>query len=95
MKKSLKITISGTVQNVGLRAHIKKHAELLKVEGTAENTEDGKVILYVCGESERLDALIDAVYEGTPKADIESVEIESYAIPRNFRGVFRVIGDDD
>lgn len=95
VKRSLKITVSGVVQNVGLRQHIQLAAEKLRLEGTAENTEDGKVVLYVSGESEHLDSLIDAVYEGTKKAKIEDVEIESNTTPRNFRGVFRLIGDEE
>ncbi len=95
MKRSLKITVSGVVQKVGLRQHIQEAAEKLKLEGTAENTEDGKVVLYVAGESEKLDSLIDCIYEGTKKASIEDVEIESNTAPRNFRGVFRLIGDEE
>lgn len=95
VKRSLKITVSGVVQNVGLREHIQQAAERLRLEGTAENTEDGKVVLYVAGESERLDSLIDSIYEGTKKASIDDVEIESNTSPRNFRGVFRLIGDEE
>lgn len=95
MKRSLRITVGGKVQNVGLREKIKKVAEELKVEGTAENTEDGSVVIYVSGESETLDALIDAIYEGTKQSSIEFVDVESNTTPRSFRGVFRIIGDDE
>ena len=95
VKRSLKITVSGVVQNVGLRQHIQLVAEKLRLEGTAENTEDGKVIIYAAGEGEKLDSLIDAIYEGTKGATIEDVEVESNTAPRNFRGVFRLIGDEE
>ncbi len=95
MKRSLRITVGGKVQNVGLREKIKTVAEDLKVEGTAENTDAGTVIIYVSGEGEALDSLIDAIYEGTKTSVIEYVDVESNTTPRNFRGVFRVIGEDE
>lgn len=95
MKRSLKIIVSGVVQKVGLREHIQEAATKLRLEGTAENTEDGKILLFVAGESDRLDSLIDAIYEGTKKASIEDVEVESNTAPKNFRGVFRLIGDEN
>jgi acylphosphatase len=95
MKRSLRITVGGKVQNVGLRERIKNVAEELRVEGTAENADDGSVLIYVSGESEKLDSLIDAIYEGTQQSSIEFVDVESNTTPRNFRGVFRVIGEDE
>lgn len=95
MKRSLKITVGGKVQNVGLREHIKLAAESLRLEGTAENTDDGTLLIFISGESEKLDSLIDAIYEGTDDSQIEFVDVESNTSPKNYRGVFRVIGDDE
>ena len=95
MKRSLKITVSGVVQKVGLRQHIQNTAETLRLEGTVENADDGTVIVYAAGESEKLDSLIDAIYEGTKKSSIEDVNVESNTAPKNFRNVFRLIGDEE
>ena len=94
MKKSVRLTVSGNVQGVGLREHIKKHAEELSLQGTVQNSTDGTVVLYVTGPDERLEQLIDCIYQGTSKAIIDRIIAESFANHKDFRGVFRIIGDE-
>ena len=94
MKKSIKLTISGNVQGVGLRELLKQKAEVLGIHGTVQNSSDGTVILHVTGSDEKLEDLIDAIYLGTTKADVAEVAIESFNTHKDFRGVFRVIGED-
>ena len=52
MRRCVKITIKGTVQGVGYRHFIQKHAEKLSLEGSIQNEEDGTVLACVCGPSE-------------------------------------------
>lgn len=93
MKKSLKLTITGLVQGVGLRTHIQEQASKIgKLEGTAQNMPDGSIVVLVCGEAENVDALVDQVYKGTPKAKIELVLTEALVNTKELRGVFRIIG---
>jgi acylphosphatase len=95
MKRSIRLIVSGTVQGVGLREHIKKHAEQLGLQGTVQNVADGTVVVYVTGQDTQLEELIDAIYWGTPKTAIGRVAIESFTSHKDFRGVFRVIGDEN
>ena len=93
MKKSLKITVQGKVQGVGYQEFVKKCATKLAIEGTAQNIEQGKVLIYASGTSEVLEDLIDFLYRGTPTSKINEVSCESYSSDKDFHGVFRVIGE--
>ncbi|MBD3231610.1 acylphosphatase [Candidatus Dependentiae bacterium] len=92
MRRCVKITIIGKVQDVGYRSFAKKNAEKFQIEGIAQNQEDGSVLITVCGDSNKLDDFIDALYKGPPKAKVNDVLVEPFLQDRDFRGVFRVIG---
>lgn len=93
MRKSLKISVSGKVQGVSYRAFVQKHAQALGIEGTAQHAEDATVIIYACGLAANLEKFIDALYKGTPEAKISDLFVEPFVNEKDFRGVFRVIGD--
>ena len=94
MKQCLKITVTGEVQGVGYREFVQKQAINLEVEGTVHNVSTGSVVIYACGLSENLDDLIDALYKGPKKSKVENISAEPLVVPKEFRGVFRVIGVD-
>jgi acylphosphatase len=93
VKQCLKIRIFGTVQGVGYREFIKKKASKLKVEGTIQNEHDKSVTVFVCGLSEDLDKIIDALYQGIPQSKVEDIKVEPLINKKDFRGVFRIIGN--
>lgn len=92
MKRCVKITVSGKVQNVSYRAFAQKKAQVLGIEGTVQNAENGCVVIYGCGPSEQLDTFIDHLYEGTPDTQIKELTVEPFINEKDFRGVFRIIG---
>lgn len=92
MKQCLKITVLGNVQGVGYREFVQKRAEQYSIEGTIQNTEEGTVLIYVCGLSANLDKLIDVLYKGTAKSEVKDVAIEPFVKEKDFRSVFRIIG---
>jgi acylphosphatase len=93
MRRCLKIRVTGKVQGVAYRAFAQKSAHDLGLEGTIQNEENGNITIYTCGPSEKLDKFIDALYQGTPAAQITDVLTEPFVNEKNFRGVFRIIGD--
>lgn len=93
MKKCLKIRVCGNVQGVAYRAHTKKHADTLGIEGTVQNSDDGSVLIYACGNAVNLEKLLDVLYKGTPDSSVEDLIAEPFLNEKNFRGVFRIIGD--
>ena len=92
MRQCLKIIVMGKVQDVGFRHYVQKEAEKLNVEGTVHNADNGSVHILACGNSEKLDDLIDIIYKGTSKAKVENVSTEPLTQVKDFRGVFRIIG---
>ncbi|MCB9493068.1 MAG: acylphosphatase [Epsilonproteobacteria bacterium] len=95
MKKCLKITVSGKVKGVGYREYAKKHATNLEIEGTAQNSDDDQqVIIYARGQADNLEKFIDHLYKGSTKSKVEDIFAEPFTQERDFRGVFRVIGQD-
>ncbi len=94
MKQCVKIKVSGKVQGVGYREFVKKHAQKLSIEGATQNSDDKKcVLIQACGLSENLDKLIDSLYKGTPKSKIEDIHVEPLINKKNFREVFRILGE--
>lgn len=94
MKRCIKIKVLGKVQGVAYRSFVQKFATKLGIEGTVQNMEDKKtVIIFACAVSEKLDELIDLLYEGTKESEVEDVQVEPLIQPKEFRGVFRVIGN--
>ncbi|MCK4265435.1 acylphosphatase [Candidatus Babeliales bacterium] len=93
MKQCLKIIVTGKVQEVGYRDFVKKNAEDNFIEGTVQNLEDSSILIYACGLSDNLDNLIDCLYKGTSKSKVQDLSIEPFVNEKDFRGVFRIIGD--
>jgi acylphosphatase len=93
MKKCLKIHVSGNVHGVGYRAYTQKQASSLNIQGSVQNSEDGSVLIYACGDSMDLEKFIDYLYKGTAASLVEDLIAEPFINEKDFRGVFRIIGD--
>ena len=92
MRRCSRIVVRGKVQGVLYRDFVKKSAQVLDIEGTVQNANDGSVIINACGTKEKLDDFIDSLYEGPKKSQVQQVEEEPITHGRDFRGVFRIIG---
>jgi acylphosphatase len=93
MRKCLKIHVLGKVQAISYRTAAQKHAQNLGIEGVVQNAEDESVIIYACGPSDNLDKFIDFLYKGTSDSKIIDLIAEPFVNEKDFRGVFRIIGD--
>ena len=93
MKKSLKITVIGKVQGVGYREFVQSNARRLGIIGTVQNTLDGNVSILATGQADKLEDLLDALYQGTPTSVVKEVVAEGVGAEKDFREVFRVIGE--
>jgi len=70
------IIISGNVQCVFFRKYTKQKADELKLTGWVKNTEDGNVELFAQGDENKVEALIQWCHQGSPKAEVEGVEVK-------------------
>ena len=74
MKKSVRLYIQGTVQGVFFRNFIKENAEKDDVRGFVRNLEDGRVEVFLEGNNENVDKMIELCKKGPKHSDIKKVE---------------------
>lgn len=82
MKKSVRIYIEGVVQGVFFRNFIKENAEMNNVNGFTRNLEDGRVEIFLEGDSDNVDKVIEICQKGPKYSQIKNVQIK----PETFQG---------
>ncbi len=89
MKKSVRLYINGTVQGVFFRIFVKENAERYDVKGFVRNLEDGRIEVFLEGNSEEVNKMIELCKKGPKHAQIRNVEIK----PERFQSfkVFKVL----
>ena len=75
MMKHININISGAVQGVGFRFSAYEKFVELGVQGKAENTNDGGVLIDAEGQEDKLEQLIDWSRRGPAGARVENAQI--------------------
>lgn len=74
---SYKITVKGKVQGVSFRNYAKNKAQELGLCGYVKNLRNGDVELKIEGEEAKIYEMVDWCHFGSPRAQVESVEIET------------------
>ncbi|GAA5504149.1 acylphosphatase [Deinococcus xinjiangensis] len=68
--------VSGTVQGVGYRNWVQRHARDLDLRGYAENLSDGRVEVIAEGGQAELDRLLHWLRRGPPHARVTEVQTQ-------------------
>ena len=76
MKKAVRLYIKGTVQGIFFRQFIKDNAERNNVRGFVRNLEDGRVEVFIEGNQEDVEKMIELCKKGPKHSQIEDVEIK-------------------
>ncbi len=76
MKKSVRVYIDGTVQGIFYRAFVKENAEKENVKGFVRNLEDGRVEVFLEGDTEDVDKMVELCKTGPKHSDIKKVEVK-------------------
>ena len=89
MKKSIRVYLSGSVQGVFFRAFIKENAERYDVKGFTRNLEDGRIEIFLEGDSDNVNKMIELCKKGPKHSQIRNVEIK----PERFQDlkVFKIL----
>ncbi|MBU3907449.1 MAG: acylphosphatase [Nanoarchaeota archaeon] len=74
MKKSIRLYITGTVQEVFFRAFVKENAERYNVKGFVRNLEDGRLEVFLEGDANDVNKLIELCKQGPKHSQITKVE---------------------
>ena len=83
MKKSVRLYIDGTVQGVFFRGFVKENAERYNVKGFIRNLSDGRIEVFLEGNSEEVNKMIELCQKGPRHSIIKKVEIK----PERFQGI--------
>jgi len=74
MKKSIRLLISGTVQGVFFRRFVKDNADKNDVRGFVRNLEDGRLEVFLEGDSEKVDNMIEICRRGPAHSNLRKLE---------------------
>jgi len=85
MKKSVRLYINGTVQGVFFRMFVKENAERYDVKGFVRNLEDGRVEVFLEGDANNVNKMIEICKKGPKHAKIKNVEIKEERF-QDFKG---------
>jgi len=77
MKKSIRLYISGLVQGIFFRGFIKENAERLNLKGFVRNLEDGRVEVFIEGNSNEVNKMIELCKKGPKHSQVKEVEEKS------------------
>jgi acylphosphatase len=80
-RRAAEVVISGRVQGVGYRAWTRDRAQALGLRGWVRNEMDGSVRALIGGDEEALAAMLEALWEGPPAAQVEGVRVEDASMP--------------
>ena len=76
MKKAVRLFISGLVQSVMFRGFIKEHADRLNLKGFVRNLSNGKVEIFIQGDADKVNEMIDRCKMGPRHAQIKNVQVK-------------------
>ena len=76
MKKSVRLYINGIVQGVFFRMFVKENAERNNVKGFIRNLEDGRIEVFLEGDANDVNKMIELCKKGPKHAQIKNVEIK-------------------
>ena len=77
---ALHISIYGRVQAVGFRNWIKEKADARKLSCWTRNASDGSVEVFLQGDENLINELLDLCWEGPSVADVEDVLAQDASI---------------
>ncbi len=76
MKKSVRLYIEGIVQGVFYRSFIKENSERYNVKGFVRNLEDSRIEIFLEGNANDVNKMIEIAKKGPRHSQIKNVQIK-------------------
>jgi acylphosphatase len=80
MIKSMRISVSGRVQNVGFRYSARQTALNFNLNGYARNEPDGSVTLVAEGDEDQLNKFLQWCHQGPPWARVSHIDVNEVPV---------------
>lgn len=74
MKRSVRLYLTGSVQSLFLKQFVKKAADANNIKGYLRSLEDGRMEIFIEGDSDDVKAMVAVCKEGPKHSIIRSVE---------------------
>jgi acylphosphatase len=74
MKKAIRLLITGSLQSMFFKNFIKQHADANNVRGFLRNLEDGRIEIFLEGDSANVDSVSSICKRGPKYAQIREVQ---------------------
>jgi acylphosphatase len=74
MKKSVRLYVTGIVQGIFFRNFVKENAERYNVKGFVRNLEDGRIEVFLEGNVDDVNKMIEICKTGPKHSQIKNVE---------------------
>lgn len=74
MKKAIRLYVRGSVQGIFFRKFVQENAEKNNVGGFVRNLEDGRVEIFIEGDLENVEKMIELCKKGPKYSQIRNVE---------------------
>ena len=79
--KTVRLQITGKVQNVWFRGWTERTAKGLGLTGWVRNRKDGSVEAVISGPAAAVDQLMAQCWDGPPAAKVANIQVEDYPAP--------------
>ena len=83
MKKSVRLYVHGTVQGIFFKTFIKENAVRYDIKGFIRNLEDGRIEIFLEGDANNVNKMIELCKNGPKHSIIKKVEMK----PESFQGL--------
>lgn len=80
MKKAVRLYVSGTVQGIFFRQFVKDNAERYNLRGFVRNLEDGRIEIFIEGDLENVNKMIEISRKGPRHSQIKKVDVKEEKI---------------
>ena len=90
--EKIKVTVSGTIQNVGYRAKVIGIARSFGLTGFIQNLEDGRVRIIAESKNGDFEKFIDAIQIKNTLIDVLDVEVEYADATGDFADFYKLVG---
>ncbi len=92
MSQCLRIVIVIEGKKEAVDRFIQKQASVLKIEGIMQPLSETTFRIVICGVKEAIESFLDVLHNDCCGQPIKHIECEPFLKDRDYRGVFRVIG---